>query len=180
MPKRIRLDRRTCEARATEILRSAQASQPPVRVNRIAKAHGIKVRYEPLDDELSGMIFLKGNQSIIGVNAHHSPNRQRYTIAHEMGHYFLHMDVLRQGAHVDTAITMLNRDQDAALGTMNIEIEANQFAAELLMPRHMIDDYLNWAGLGSGSKLDDAVIESMARQFKVSTAAMAIRLTTVL
>ena len=180
MPKWTKLDRRSCEARATEILRRAEVRWYPVRVDRIAKVHGVKVRYEPLDDELSGMIFLKDNQAVIGVNAHHSPNRQRYTIAHELGHYFLHEDILRQGAHVDTMITMLNRDQDAALGTINIEIEANQFAAELLMPRHMIEKYLNSEGLGSAAKSDDAVVESMAKAFKVSTAAMAIRLAIVL
>ena len=180
MPRWIRLDQRSCEARATEILRSAEVRRHPVRVERIAKVHGIRVRYEPLDDELSGMIFIKDNQAVIGVNAHHSPNRQRYTIAHELGHYFLHADILREGAHVDTVITMLNRDQDAALGTVNIEIEANQFAAELLMPRQMIENYLRSEGLGSAAVSDDAVIGSMAKAFKVSTTAMAIRLATVL
>ena len=180
MAKRASLDRRACEARATEVLRNSEVRRYPVRVDRIAKAHGIRVRYEPLDDELSGMIFFRDNHAVIGINAHHSPNRQRYTIAHELGHYFLHTDILRQGTHVDTLITMLNRDQDAALGTMNIEIEANQFAAELLMPRHMIDSHLSKENLGSAAKSDEAVIQSMARAFKVSTAAMAIRLTTVL
>ena len=180
MPRRIKLDRRSCEVRAKEILRSTEVRRHPVRVDHIAKAEGIKVRYEPLDDELSGMIFIKDNQAIIGVNAHHSPNRQRFTIAHELGHYFLHTDILRQGAHVDTVVTMLQRDQGTALGTMNIEIEANQFAAELLMPRHLIDDYLNTEGLGSTAKSDDAVIESIAKAFKVSPTAMAIRLATVL
>lgn len=180
MPRRLRLDRRSCEARATEILKSAEVHRYPVRVERVARVHGITIRYEPLDDELSGMIFVKDNKAIIGVNAHHSSNRQRYTIAHELGHYFLHADILREGAHVDTLITMLNRDQDAAIGTIDIEIEANQFAAELLMPRHMIENYLRAKGLGSTAVSDEAVVGSMAKAFKVSTAAMAIRLAMVL
>ena len=180
MPRRTKLDQRNCELRAMTILRSVDVRRHPVRVDRIARAQGIKIRYEPLDDELSGMIFIKNNQAVIGVNAHHSPNRQRFTIAHELGHYFLHTDILRQGAHVDTVVTMLQRDQGTALGTMNIEIEANQFAAELLMPRHLIDDYLNTEGRGSTAQSDDTVIESIAKAFKVSTTAMAIRLATVL
>ena len=180
MPRRMKLDRRSCEIRAREILVGAEVRRHPVRVDRIAKAHGIRIRYEPLDDELSGMIFTKGNQTVIGVNAHHSPNRQRFTIAHELGHYFLHNDILRQGAHVDTVVTMLQRDQNAALGTTNIEIEANQFAAELLMPKHLIDDYLNAEGLGSAPISDDAVVQAVAKAFKVSMAAMAIRLATIL
>lgn len=180
MPRRIKLDRRICEVRAKEILRSTEVQRHPVQVDRIAKEHGIKIRYEPLDDELSGMIFIKDNHAVIGVNAHHTPNRQRFTIAHELGHYFLHTDILRQGAHVDTVVTMLQRHQGTALGAMNIEIEANQFAAELLMPKQLIHDYLNAEGPGSTAEPDDAVIESMAKAFKVSTTALAIRLATVL
>lgn len=180
MPKRLRLDRRSCEARATEALKRAEVLRYPVRVERIAKVHGITIRFEPLDDELSGMIFVKDNQAIIGVNAHHSSNRQRYTIAHELGHYFLHADILHEGAHVDTLITMLNRDQDAALGAIDIEIEANQFAAELLMPRQMIENHLRAEGLGSTAVSDEVIVGSMAKAFKVSTAAMAIRLATIL
>ena len=60
MPRRLRLDRRSCEARATEILKSAEVHRYPVRVERVARVHGITIRYEPLDDELSGMIFVKG------------------------------------------------------------------------------------------------------------------------
>ena len=180
MSRWIKLDRRSCEARATEILKGANMRRHPVRVDRIAKAHGISVRYELLDDELSGMIFIIENQAVIGVNAHHSPNRQRFTIAHELGHFFLHGDILREGAHVDTMITMLNRDEETALGTTNIEIEANQFAAELIMPRQLIEHHLIAEGLGAAAKSDETVIESMAHAFKVSTAAMAIRLATVL
>lgn len=175
-----RLDKRACEARASEVLLEAGIRRHPVKVDRIAKRNGIRIRYEPLDDELSGMIFLKDNQAIIGVNAHHRPNRQRFTIAHELGHFFLHSDILEQGAHVDTMISMLKRDQDAALGTVNIEVEANQFAAELLMPKKFIRAYLAQEGIAQTAVADDDVIENLANAFRVSVAAMAIRLTSIL
>ena len=175
-----RLNRATCEARASEVLAAAGIRRHPVKVDRIAKTNGIKIRYEPLADELSGMIFLKDNQAIIGVNAHHRPNRQRFTIAHELGHFFLHADILKQGAHVDTMITMLKRDQEAALGTVNIEVEANQFAAELLMPQKLIKEYLAREGVARTAAADDIVIETLANEFRVSTSAMAIRLATIL
>ena len=149
-------------------------------MDRIAKRNGIKIRYEPLDDDLSGMIFLKDNQAVIGVNAHHRPNRQRFTIAHELGHFFLHSDVLKQGAHVDTMITMLKRDQNAALGTVNIEVEANQFAAELLMPKKFVRDYLIREGIAQTAVADDTVVENLAKAFRVSVSSMAIRLATIL
>jgi len=180
MVRLARLDKRACEVRASEVLLEAGIRRHPVKVDRIAKRNGIKIRYEPLDDQLSGMIFLKDNQAVIGVNAHHRPTRQRFTIAHELGHFFLHSDILKQGAHVDTMITMLKRDQDAALGTVNIEVEANQFAAELLMPKKMIRNYLLREGIVDSAAADDLVVETLAKAFRVSVAAMAIRLTSIL
>lgn len=176
----MRLDRRACEARASEVLIEAGIRRHPVKVDRIAKHYGVKVRYEPLDDELSGMIFLQDNQAIIGVNAHHRPNRQRFTIAHELGHFFLHADVLAQGAHVDTLITMLKRDLDSTLGTVNIEVEANQFAAELLMPQKFIKSFLAKEGIAQSAAADETVVEYLAKAFRVSVSAMAIRLATIL
>lgn len=180
MVRLARLDKRACEARASEVLLNSEIRRHPVKVDRIAKRHGIKIRYEPLDEQLSGMIFLKDNQAVIGVNAHHRPNRQRFTIAHELGHFFLHSDILQQGAHVDTMITMLKRDQAAALGTVNIEVEANQFAAELLMPKKLIREYLSREGIAQSAAADDLVVETLAKAFRVSVAAMAIRLTSIL
>lgn len=179
MAGRVKLDRKSCENQAAKILSDAGVDKAPVRVDRIAKSHGIKVRYEPLDDELSGMIFLKDNLAVIGVNSRHSANRQRFTIAHELGHFFLHRDVLEKGAHVDKLITMLKRDPDAARGVVGIEIEANQFAAGLLMPKRLIMSYMDERGIDYGTVPDDDAIEEMALTFKVSATAMAFRMGTL-
>ena len=176
MPGRLKLDRKTCEARAVSLLKEAGVESAPVRVDRIAKSLGIKVRYEPLDDELSGMIFLKNGIAVIGVNSRHSANRQRFTIAHEIGHYTLHSDILQKGAHVDKVITMLKRDPEAARGVVGIEVEANQFAAELLMPKRIIVSYMKENDLEYGAMPDEDAIEAMSRKFKVSSTAMAYRL----
>ena len=90
------------------------------------------------------MIYIKDGVPIIGVNSLHHPNRQRYTIAHELGHLELHRQLITSEVHVDKGFPVLMRDPKSATGTELHEIEANQFAAELLMPRTLIEQALAW------------------------------------
>ena len=62
------------------------------------------------------------------INSNHHQNRQRFTMAHEYIHYQMHRDVIQKNEHTDT---ILYRDQTTRL---NIDIMANRFASELLMP----------------------------------------------
>jgi len=144
----------------------------PVPVERIAKAFGAEIKISALDDELSGMIFMKGNTPIIGVNALHHPNRQRFTIAHEIGHLEMHRHLIDGRVHVDKVFQVLRRDAKSATGNDALEIAANQFAAELLVPEDIL------AGL-IGDRIididDDRPIEELARKFKVSKKAMEYR-----
>ena len=174
------LSRAECEKAAGGVLRREGIDRWPVKVNQIAKSAGIKIQYSPLDDELSGMAFYKDDIAVIGVNARHHVRRQRFTIAHEIGHFELHDEVLRKGMHVDKFITMLNRDPNSASGTISIELEANQFAAELLMPKALVLRYMDEEGLDYGCVPDDEAMEAMARAFNVSTTAMTYRIAKVL
>lgn len=172
-----RLDRATCERQAEKIIENAQITSWPVSVDHLAKERGIKVRYVPLDDELSGMCFYKNGVAFVGVNALHALNRQRFTIAHEIGHIILHQDELQNDrAHVDKTITILRRDGATAQGTVKIEIQANQFAAALLMPQALIRKYMNNQHLDYGVIQDEDAIEEMAKAFVVSSTAMAFRI----
>lgn len=179
MAKSRAMDRQSCELEAEKLLRAANIDSWPVRVDRLAKEQGIKVRYEPLDDELSGMCFFKDGVPVVGVNARHAPNRQRFTIAHEFGHIVMHADILQNGAHVDKTITMLRRDPDSAQGVVEIEIQANQFAAAILMPDYLIRKYIEQNNLDYGHLQDEDVIGDMAKAFKVSSTALAIRMGTI-
>lgn len=176
MAQRKPLTLQQCEQAAQQVLDREKIDQWPVRIDRIAKRNGIKIQYSPLDDELSGMAFYKDGVAVVGVNARHHVRRQRFTIAHELGHIELHDDVLRKGMHVDKVITMLNRDTRSTTGTISIEIEANQFAAELLMPRDLVLRYMDERGLDYGMVPDDDAIDAMARAFNVSTTAMTYRI----
>ena len=164
------------QQKASELLTSHGIDIWPVDVESVVRAKGIKLRYEALDDELSGMCFYKNETPVICVNAWHTNTRQRFTIAHELGHISLHDEVLKKGALVDKTITILHRDASSAQGTYRIEVEANQFAANLLMPEKFIRKYLREAGLDYGVTHDERAIEEMAKAFQVSTMAMAIRI----
>src|SRR5450759_2056384 len=91
------------EKAARELLEAQGIRKAPIPVDKIAKALGVQIRYSPLDEELSGMIYIKDGIPIIGVNALHHPNRQRFTIANELGHLALHREMITSEIDVDKA-----------------------------------------------------------------------------
>ncbi len=165
--------KRVISKKVRVILQDNKVTRPPVPVERIAKALGAQLRFSPLDDELSGMIYVKEGIPIIGVNALHHPNRQRFTIAHECGHLVLHKSHITKEVHVDKAFQMLMRDSVSSAGVNEIEIEANLFAAELLMPEPLLTEAL---GNEAFDIDDEGAVTSLAKSFKVSPSAMRFRL----
>jgi Zn-dependent peptidase ImmA (M78 family) len=167
------IDLAGAKARALELVERFGVKTPPVPVERIAKSMGVIVQYAPFDDELSGMAFLKEGVPVIGVNSNHHPNRQRYTIAHELAHICLHLGELEAAVHVDQgSINSLRRDLVSAEGTDPLEREANVFAAELLMPKKLLAGALDERMLD----LDDDRLIALAKRFKVSLMALQYRL----
>ncbi|MFT0862142.1 ImmA/IrrE family metallo-endopeptidase [Ancylobacter sp. G4_0304] len=159
--------------KARAIIRDFPVRAPPVPIERVVKARGIVLQHAPLDDEISGMAYIRDGVSIIGVNALHHPNRQRFTIAHELGHHVLHPEHLRSEVHLDKAFRVLMRDGMTSQGIDQLEIQANAFASELLMPTAFLEDYVDPAGLDLD---DDERLEALARKFRVSTSALRYRL----
>jgi Zn-dependent peptidase ImmA (M78 family) len=167
--------RDSIEAKAQDLLDSFSIETIPISVEKIAKAMGARLQYSPLDEELSGMIFIKEGVPIIGVNSLHHPNRQRFTVAHELAHLHLHRDHISRNVHVDKrfAESILRRDSVAATGTERLEIEANQFAAALLMPKEKLEELLALTQLDIE---DEQALEQLARKFKVSKATLQYRI----
>lgn len=85
------------------------------------------------DEPLVGFLFRSGNAAWAYVcNDMKNPlGRQRFTAAHELGHAVLHCDRMK-GYIADEEIS------EADDATTQMEREANQFAAELLMPEVVI------------------------------------------
>jgi len=157
----------------------------PVPVDEIAGhfAHVLKRR---LDDGISGMLVpletaLAGKEWVIVVNAQHARVRQRFTIAHELGHLILHRFTT---PHADRGFKVRFRDQRSSDGLIAEEIEANHFAAELLLPYALLRERLCELNLEfvplSTDAHDAQLMQNLAREFGVSQRALSIRLSALL
>lgn len=159
--------------RAREVLADYGSVTAPVPVEKLIKRRDIRVQFSPLDQELSGMALVKDGVALIGVNALHHPNRQRFTMAHELGHHVMHRTYIEGTVHVDKGFAILRRDTLATQGTDKMEIEANAFASELLIPRDLIEPIIDAGDID----LDDVDrLQTIAKRFKVSLSALQYRL----
>lgn len=159
--------------KALEVLHRFGVTAPPVDPMRIASLAGVEVRFEPFEDEredVSGVLVRDTSapeRAVIGINSLHHPNRQRFTAAHELGHYFLHSGPL----FVDGGKMRDFRDKQSAQATEPREIEANTFAAALLMPEAWLR-----VDLRAAAAPTEEAIEELARKYRVSTTALTLRL----
>lgn len=166
--------RKSIRNHVQKLLEENAVISAPVPVERIAKSLDAQMRFSPLDDELSGMVYVKDGTPIIGVNALHHPNRQRFTIAHECGHLVLHRAEITKEIHVDKGFpTMLMRDSVSATGVNEMEVEANLFAAEILMPASFLAQSLEDKPFDID---DEGAVTALAKEYKVSASAMRLRL----
>jgi Zn-dependent peptidase ImmA (M78 family) len=168
--------RRHIRALVERLLLTHQLDSAPVDVERLAESLGINVQYQPADEDLSGFILRnrKKRGTVIGVNSTHHPNRQRFTIAHEIGHFLLHD---QEDFHVDRedcGFVVRRRNEESSTGEDTDEKEANLFAAELLMPVAFLDQDI--ADLDDANLLDEDVLSPLARKYRVSSQALAFRL----
>jgi Zn-dependent peptidase ImmA (M78 family) len=160
--------RKICDARGI--------AAPPVAIGQIAKSLGIQVQYVPFDEPISGISCLKDGIAIVGINSTHIARRQRFTLAHELAHIQLHRAVLENQVHVDTGTLRLSIPMKAfapITGVDDMEIEANAFASELLMPHALLHAALTGR---AGDLEDDEMVETLARKFRVTEAALRFRL----
>ncbi|WP_394980404.1 ImmA/IrrE family metallo-endopeptidase [uncultured Helicobacter sp.] len=149
---------------AEGVLESYSDGEFPVKVLQIAKNLELEVYDATFDkDDVAGMLKAKEKKILIAQSD--SPLRQRFSIAHEIGHYVLHyygklFEEKDQEKHISF------RDNTSSLGFSVREIEANFFAANLLMPEAKIRE------LYSGG----FSMEEMAYFLNVSKIAMGHRL----
>ena len=137
----------------------------PVDPVVIANRLGIRVSNAVFSDSsLSGMIAQRGEKKLLLVNNNDSAERKRFTIAHELGHSILHLD--NAGEFVDSATDLFRTEALPDGKTYHQEVEANAFAAALLMDAELVKRL--WDTCKS--------LDTMAKAFMVSESAMGIRL----
>ena len=147
--------------------------RPAVKVFDVAKALGITVVRTHLGNDVSGLLITKPNGTTICVEDSHHSVRQRFTVAHEIGHFCLrHQFEPGEHVHVDRGALVSMRSPRSGQGTDHREIEANQFAASLLMPRAMVEAEVSRLG----GIVSEELISGLAKVFRVSEQAMTIRL----
>lgn len=155
-----------------ELLSQIEQNAPPVVLERVAEALNLEIRYQPDASDISGCLIRKDGRGIIGVNPSQHPNRRRFTIAHEIGHFILH-----KGAeiHLDRvpSFRVNFRDADSSTGMYQDEIEANFFAAELLMPARFLTNEFEAIDLSAD---DDTTMQNLASRYGVSVQALTYRL----
>ena len=159
------------EEKSRQLLESSGISRAPIPVEQIAKALMIEVKYSPGRPDVSGALVRDGKSAVIAVNSAQHENRQRFTIAHEIAHFLLHKGT---NLHFDEDFSVNYRDALSSAAKDDLEIEANQFAASLLMPSHFIRKDMT-RFISDGSDPEDA-IQSLSIKYKVSKRAMEFRL----
>jgi len=152
-----------------DLLRKHAITSPPVPVHDIAKSEGTTVDVHKFNKEISGLLLRTGDRAIIAVEKTQTPTRQRFTVAHELGHLLLHNG---EELRVDTQFKLNMRSPQSSTAEDIEEIDANAFAASLLMPQNFlrkdVADFLD---------IDDArQVLALSKRYQVSAQAMTIRL----
>ncbi len=138
----------------------------PVDIISVAKNYGIDVYEAEFDNEVSGAIqYDKNTEKFeIIVNKNNAWVRKRFTIAHELGHYFLHRDMLKDSnVHVDTLYRAVAIQIDEE--TKEREKEVDYFAGALLMNEGVVEKLMQ-----------SYEISEIAKILDVSYSAMTVRL----
>jgi Zn-dependent peptidase ImmA (M78 family) len=137
---------------------------PETDLEQVVSSLGGRIDYESIDpwSDESGSIYIEevGDFRIV-LPSHTSLTRDRFTVAHELGHYFLHFLLPHSTKH--TPVTPMRAKR---FGSGLVEIEANIFAASFLMPAELFAT--KYAELGGHNLL-------LADYFNVSPSAAAVR-----
>ena len=140
----------------------------PVDPVVLASELGIRVNNAKFSEpSLAAMLAKRGSNIWILLDESGSPSRKRFSIAHELGHHFLHLE--SDGEIVDRNADLFRVSEYATseiTPERRREIEANQFAAALLMPERLVRQV--WPDYSS--------VSEMAKLFQVSEESMGYRI----
>lgn len=159
---------------AAAILARARTHSLPIDVRALAEAEGAVLELQRFESDISGVVVRRPNaRPTIGVNTTHPLTRQRFTIAHELGHLKLHAG---EPLIVDKLVVYNVNLRRSSIPNDQVEREANKFAAALLMPQDLVMREVKRQVPKRAPIAFDDLIEKMAKTFGVSPQAMSLRL----
>ena len=171
------------EKKAVDFLQEHQITDFPINLNSIFKNLGIGYFSDsslPSTDDGYLLVSNKpidkfnGHKRVIVVNANHSKERQRFTAAHELGHFVLDADNGNREIYVHRDVDSYNGDEKEK------EWAANTFAAGILMPRKfvvkVVNAYIDECEGQGVAALASGAIDEIAYRFVVSAPAARRRL----
>jgi len=161
---------RHIEEKSSMLLEEVGLDEAPIDPIKCAKHLGVEVKPVSISDDITGLFVIKDKMAHIIYNKNErNRKRQRFTIAHELGHYVLHRNIPLIIDKGNREITF-KRDLSSTTGEIRREREANAFAASLLMPRDLVEKEILKV------PKDADIITRLASRFNVSTQAMSFRL----
>lgn len=116
-----------------EVIASAKRHFPVDVVGTIRRL-GIEYVEQPMPLEQSGFLAKRNGGYVIGVNSQDGDQRRRFTAAHELGHFVMHRDLLKEGQHFDRLFGRAADENPSWPFHPRHERQANDFAADFLMP----------------------------------------------
>ena len=154
------------------------SGSPADSINKVLSGEGIQLCLVAVNDDSCGMYCLENGHKKIYINSTMNEGRKNFTIAHELGHYFL-SHTLNEFCHIYRELNYDTLQKDPQ------EVEANYFAACFLMPYNLVTPLFNH-GLNKDTALNIGeepqckvaceVILKMAEVLKVSKEAVFFRL----
>ncbi len=161
-------DKRMAVHRAQEIIRELAIEESShIIIEDIAFTRGAIVKEDYMKGA-DGRLATLGGQGLITVREDiPEQGRKRFVMAHELGHYELHRGMLSMISCSENDFIQWNSDNQ------HLEVEANYFAGELLMPEEIFKRRL------AGKELSLGLLESLCDEFSVSLTAAAIRFVTL-
>ncbi|MEE1655776.1 ImmA/IrrE family metallo-endopeptidase [Microvirga sp. CF3062] len=142
----------------------------PVNIEGLIRSFGVSLdKKAVLHPEIAGQIErVDGDRFHVAVNVNDHYYRQRFTMAHELGHYLMHRDLLGEGTDDNRAYRSIDAGKFHNTSILpQHETEANRFAANLLMPAHLVKRYFYEL---------NGELERLSKIFQVSSEAMRHRL----
>lgn len=157
------------EEKAESVLKKEGFYYAGFDIFKLVKKLEIELIKKEFDNDISGLLAISNNKVIISYNKIEDPKRNRFTVAHELGHYFLHSN--DQPFFINKTPKVMYRNNASSTGEVLKEREANAFAASILMPQELISQEIENCSYGG-----EETIKQLAKTFKVSEQAMSFRL----